>query len=250
MEWIDRYAYNNRLRHLPPAHKGGLSLLTLALCLLLNRPAVGLAATMWMWLLATIWAGIPPKPFSGVLAVQAGFLLLGVLGVVVQVGAGDTTPLWQIGSFAVTEASLTTAFQLFGRALGCTAAMSFLAFTTPLTDLIDLGRRGGIPSWLLDLATLIYRFTFVLLQSMEQMVTAQQTRLGYVDWRRSMHSAAQVAANLLLISYRRTKLLQLALEGRGYRGELTVLPHTYQPDGRIWVVGVLLAASLLLLGLI
>lgn len=245
MPWIDRYAYSNRLRALPPEQKGGLALLTILLCLLLNRPLVGLLATAWMLLLAIVWAGVPWRAFGAALLAQGGFLLCGIVSVAVQVGT-STEVLWQIGPLAVTEGSWATAVLLFSRALGCAAAMSFLAFTTPLVDLIDLGRRWYIPAWLLDLATLIYRFTFVLLESMKQMVTAQQARLGYDGWRRAMHSAAQVAASLLVESYRRSQRLQLALEGRGYSGDLRVLPHEYQSQRLIWPLGGLLAVSLLL----
>ena len=245
MEWIDRHAYNNRLRAMPPEQKAGLSLLTITLCLLLNRPLVGLLATAWMLLLALVWAGVPWRVFGAALLAQGGFLAWGVAGVMVQVGT-PAEALWQFGPLAVTAGSWATAVLLFSRALGCAAAMNFLAFTTPLVDLIDLGRRLRIPAWLLDLATLTYRFTFVLLESMGQMVTAQQARLGYAGWRRAMHSAAQVAASLLVESYRRSQRLQLALEGRGYSGDLRVLPHEYQSQRLTWPVGGLLAASLLL----
>jgi len=159
----------------------------------------------------------------------------------VRAGSGG----WPL-AFSVTSESLETALRLFARALGSATAMAFLAFTTPLVDLLDLGRRVGVPPLLLDLAMLIYRFTFVLLESLERMVTAQETRLGYINIRRSMTSAAQVASRLFIQTYQRSQRLQTALEGRGYDGTLRVLPTQYQGSRQVWLYAAALAGSLLL----
>jgi cobalt/nickel transport system permease protein len=124
--------------------------------------------------------------------------------------------------------------------------MNFLALTTPLVDLVDLLRRLRCPLLLIDLMTLIYRYVFVLLESLDQMYTAQSSRLGYVNFRRGITSAGLLGSQLFIDAYRRSQRLQVALESRGYSGELKVLPTTYQYDRRLWGWGTGMIVSLLL----
>jgi cobalt/nickel transport system permease protein len=242
MDWIDRYAYSNRLRFVHPGQKLGLALLVIALCLGFNEPLVGLLAAAWMTILAVAWAGLPLRVFGGAVLTEGFFLVLAVLSIAVSIHAGSGR--WPL-AFSITPASLAAAQLPFTRALGSATAMAFLAFTTPMVDLLDLGRRAHVPVLLLDLATLIYRFIFVLLDSLQRMVIAQETRLGYSNMRRSMNSAALVASRLLIDTYQRSQRLQTALESRGYMGDLRVLPTEYQRSQLVWAFMAALAASLI-----
>jgi cobalt/nickel transport system permease protein len=237
---IDRYAYSTPLRTLDPAHKAGLSLSALGLCLILNRPAVGLAVIAWMWILSLAWARHPGRLFGKILFAEGAFLAVSVLGVAISV---HFYPF----SLGITRQGLDSAFLLFTRALGCAAALNFLAITTPWVDLLDLGQRLRLSPLLLDLMTLVYRFIFTLLESLERMRTAQESRLGYSGWQQGMHSAALLAARLLVDAYRRSAQTQIALEGRGFTGALTVLPNLYRRDKTAPILTILITLSLLLL---
>jgi len=241
MDWIDRFAYSNRLRFVHPGQKSGLALLVIALCLALNEPLVGLLAAAWMTVLAVAWARLPLRVFGAAVLTEGFFLVFAVLSIAVSIHAGSSR--WPL-AFSITPESFAAAQLPFTRALGSATAMLFLAFTTPLVDLLDLGRRAGAPVLLLDLATLIYRFIFVLLESLQRMVIAQETRLGYANMRRAMNSAALVASRLLIDTYQRSQRLQTALESRGYTGDLRVLPAEYQRSRLIWILMAALTASL------
>lgn len=251
MQLIDRYAYSNRLRAVDPVQKVGLALLVMALCLLLDRPAVGLLAIGWMWGLASLRAGLPFLLVGRLLLVEGLFLVLAVVGVAISVGTvpiegsgwgWNWGPLWAGSSLT----SMEMAGRLAARALGCAAAMNFLALTTPLVDLIGLAHRLRMPALLIDLMVLVYRFIFALLDSLARMRTAQESRLGYVSLRQGMASTGVLASRLFLDAYHRSRRLQTALESRGYSGDLRVLPINYTADGRLWWVGAGAAATLLL----
>lgn len=253
MHLLDRYAYASPIRQIDPAQKGALALLAILLCLLLDRPAVGLLALLWMLALTVGWARMPAGVFARVLAAEAAFLALSTLGVAFSLGLGpQALPgwSWQIGPLwiASSRPALEQALRLVARSLGCAAAMNFLILSTPLVDLIELLRRAGLPEVLIDVMTVTYRTIFVLLESMARIATAQDARLGYRDVRRSLRSAALLGGQLFLDAYRRSQRMQLALESRGLRGALRVLPGDYRHDGRVWLAGAALAASLLLAG--
>lgn len=251
MHLIDRHAYSNRLRLVDPAQKGGLAALAIGLCLLLDRPAVGLLTVAWMLALTTLWARVPPAAFGRALLAEGLFLLLSVAGVAVSISLGPAGPAaWRLGPLWLNTSpeALGLASRLLARALGSAAALNFLILTTPLTDLIELLRRLRVPETLIELMTLIYRAIFVLLESLERMRTAQDARLGFSSPRRAMRSAGLLGSQLFLDAYRRSRRLQVALESRGLDGPLRVITLDYTSDRRVWWLGVALAASLLLAG--
>lgn len=251
MHIIDQYAYANRIRAVDPGQKAAIAGLALLLCLALNKPVVGVLALLWMWGLTTFWAGLPPRTFGRVILAEGLFLLLSVLGILVSFSFSPP-PLtgwrWQMGDLWLSSspAAVNMALHLVTRSLGAAAAMNFLALTTPLVDLVDLLRRLRCPLLLIDLMTLIYRFIFVLLESLDEMYTAQASRLGYVNFRRGIMSAGLLGSQLFIDAYRRSQRLQVALESRGYTGDLKVLPASYQFDRRLWGLGMGMTVSLLL----
>lgn len=232
-------------------YKAGLALLVIVLCLVLDRPMVGLLAAVWMWGLASYWGGLPVLLFGRVLLAEALFLLLAVVGVALSVGTMPTEIgwSWNLGPLWIgcTPESLDTTLRLATRALGGTAAMNFLALTTPLVDIIDALRRLRTPALLIDLMTLIYRFLFTLLESLTRIHTAQESRLGYVNLSRGMSSAGVLAGQLFVDACHRSRRLQIALESRGYSGELRVLPAEYRTDRWLPWLGTGVIASLFLI---
>ena len=252
MHIIDRYAYTNRIRKVDPAYKVGFALTVLFLCLLLDEPLVGLLAALWMWLLAVAVAGLPPVTFGRVLFAEAGFLMLVTVGVAISVSAvapwGETHwaihagPIW----LSTGPENLNLAAHLVTRALGGAAAMNFMAMTTPLVDMVDLFRRVGVPVILIDVMTLMYRFVFVLMDSLDRMYVAQSSRLGYRSWRRGITSAAELASRLFIDAYQRSEKLQVALDSRAYDGELRVLPAEYQRNDLLLLSAFLVIASMFL----
>ncbi|NJP04664.1 MAG: cobalt ECF transporter T component CbiQ [Chloroflexaceae bacterium] len=251
MHLIDRYAYMSRIRFIDPAQKVALSGLVIGLCLLLDRPAVGLVAVLWMAGLAIIWAGLPAVMVGRLLLTEGLFLLLAVVGVAMSLSlvappasfqSIQFGPLW-VSSNAESRA---LAALLVTRALGCAATMNLLALTTPLIDLVDLLRRLRLPIVLIDLITVMYRFVFVLLESLQRMHTAQQSRLGYATRRAALRSSGLLASRLFIDAYQRSTRMQTALESRGYAGDLRVLPLNYQHSRLVYGLGAAIAVSLLL----
>lgn len=253
MQIIDRYAYTNRLRKVDPAYKAGFAMTVLALCLLLDEPGVGLVALAWMWVMAVLVAGLPAAAFSRILFAQGVFLILVTAGVAISVSIKDPGAtnawVWRVGPtwFSSGPESLDQAAHVVTRALGATAAMNFLAMTTPLVDLVDLFRRMRVPAILIDVMTVMYRFIFVLLGSLNRTYVAQDSRLGYSSRGRSMISAGLLGSRLFIDSYQRSQRLQTALDARGYDGELRVLPPDYQRNNTpLLVAGLAVLASLFL----
>ena len=125
--------------------------------------------------------------------------------------------------------------------------MNLLALTTPLVDLIELFRRWRVPVSLIDLMTLIYRYIFLLLESLNTMLIAHESRMGYTtSYYRALQNAALLGSRLFIDAFQRSQRQQIALNARGYDGDLQVLPIAYQSDRWLfWIwAGILLSLIL------
>lgn len=246
---IDQYAFANRLRAVDPLQKAALAGMTILLCLVLDRPLVGWLALGWMVIVTVWYARVPLRVAGAVVGAESVFLALSVIGIAVSVGneppaaallAIPFGPLW----LSATGASLQTALHVLSRALGSAAALNFLILTTPLIDLIELLRRLRAPALLIELMALSYRALFVLLDTLDQMVTAQTARLGYASWRATLRSSALLGSRLFIVAYQRSQALEVALTARGFVGELRVLPLSYTVDRQLWLIGMMIVVSL------
>lgn len=250
MYGIDRYAWSNAVTDIDPLQKASLAGIALVLCLTLNAISVSLATIGWMLGLALVWARLPARAVLSVVLGELVFLLLSTLGLLVSIGAPPAIPLvvaWPLGrsGMYISQGSLLLAAALVLRALGCATAMSLLALTTPLVDLIALLQRLRVPALLIDLMTISLRSIFVLLATIERTYVAQDSRLGYHNAVRSFVSAAHLGNRIFLETLRRTRQLGIALDSRGYTdGPLPLLPLSYRRSRSGWLLPGVVALTL------
>ena len=230
MRQIDRYAYNNRISRLDPAYKAGFSLLMILVCLIADRLPVSVGMLSLVLCCSVFLAGLPLKPTLKILAGESAFIFFSVLSIAVSISRSPTNELRLI----LARDSALAALNLLTRTIGCMSAMNFLSMTTPMTDLIDLMRRLCFPEIIIDLTTLIYRSVFTLFDCLERMVAAKEARLGFRSFRTSFRSVAEIAANLFLETYRKSRRMQLSLESRCWDGSFRVIPQTYEPICSLW----------------
>lgn len=186
---------------LPPV-PGGLAVAVLSLALLLGPIRVG-----------------------GTRLVRIGWLPL--LSILIGVATVAVSVRWDAGlRLEVTDAGVATAVQLAVRALAATLAMFTLACSTPMIDLLSGLRRLRVPDPLIEIAALIYRFSFGLLESAGAVHAAQEARLGYATRGAAMRSASMGVAALFVRSWERARRLEDGLAGRGYVDALRTLEPT------------------------
>ncbi|WP_300084051.1 cobalt ECF transporter T component CbiQ [Propioniciclava sp.] len=183
---------------------------------------------------------LPPIPGGAAVAVASLVLLLGpirvgwarlgrimwlpVVSILVGVATVAVSVSWDAGlRLQVTPVGLDQATQLAVRAVAATLAMFTLACSTPMIDLLSSLRRARIPDPLIEIASLIYRFSFGLLESAGAVHQAQEARLGYATRSAAMRSASMGVAVLFLRSWDRARRLEAGLAGRGYEDALRTL---------------------------
>lgn len=221
MQAIDHYAWTNRWRNRHPVEKLLPALTLLALTLALPPLTIGPLVLAGTLLATVLGAGIPLKTVLNVLAAPAAFLLAGVPFLAISVSFNDGF------SIRFSPEGLRLALETLVRALAATSCLTALILTTPLTDLVPLLRRVGVPSGIVELILLIYRLIFVFAERALTGRQAQAARLGYSNVRRGIRSAGWLAGALFQRALERARRLELGLIARGYAGELRVLPSEW-----------------------
>jgi cobalt/nickel transport system permease protein len=213
---IDDAAWSSAWRRRSPADKLLLSL-GLVICALVlpvwpGSVLVGLTAVV----LALGPARVPARTFGRAVRLPLAFVAIGSVTSVVQVD-GDGIG-WAPDAAAQAGA-------LVGHSLAGGAAVLLLATTTPMSDLLPALRRLRVPAAVVEVASVVYRLLFVLLESLRTIREAQTMRMGYASARRSYRSSGALAAAVLIRSWDRARRLQEGLAGRGLETGLRVLPE-------------------------
>jgi len=203
---------------------------------------------------ATVGVGLPPRLIALRLIAPMG--VAAVLLVLQSVFTGST-PLW-IGNLFGIKVTLTregwhTGALMASRVMGGVSVMLLLSSVTPAHRIFLALRSMGMSKGWVEIAMLMYRYIFVLLDLTADVTDAQRVRLGYSTVRRGVSSAGVVAGVVVLRALDQAVRTNEAMRVRGYKGDipLGVLPPLTWRDARIMagavftLSGVLFAAEVL-----
>lgn len=231
---IDALAHGNRLRHLPPGQKAAFAATLLLLALVAPAP-VQVLIGLWLALWVVGYAGIPAGTYLLMLLLPLGFAVSSLPAIVISaVGqdglAGVQADVWRGLSqpvagwtLYISNHGLSQASALLARSLAATSALFFLLLTTPFSEWIQVLRSLRVPPLLLELMVHIYSFIFTLWAIVDEIAVAQRARSGHSSWRRTLHSLGLLIGQLLERSLASYRGRALALEARGFQGELRVV---------------------------
>ncbi|ATW28884.1 cobalt ECF transporter T component CbiQ [Candidatus Formimonas warabiya] len=232
MFYVDQFVYSNKMRTAHPAEKFAFAMVTLGICLMVKKPLINFIIIAMMLGLLIFRARIPGKVVLKLMLMPLSFLLIGVLTVAVVISSNHTGMLASltVGHFylGVTENSLNLAWSILLRALSSVTCLYFLALTVPMIELIYVLQRLKVPAICIELMMLMYRFIFVFVETAFNIYTAQSSRWGYCNFKRSIHSFGVLFGNLCQKVFFKTKSLYDCLLSRGYENELKVINPQYR----------------------
>jgi cobalt/nickel transport system permease protein len=222
---IDDAAWSSAWRLRSPGDKVLLCLGLVVCALVLPAWPASLLVGLTAVVLALGPARVPARTFGRAVRWPLAFIVIGALTAVVQVD-GD--------GIGWAPDAAATGGSLIGHAIAGSAAVLLLATTTPMSDLLPALRRLHVPAAVVEIASVVYRLLFVLLDSLRTIREAQTARMGYSSPRRSYRSSGILAAAVLTRSWDRARRLQEGLAGRGMETGLRVLPEVL-PSSRMFL---------------
>lgn len=235
---VDKYSYINRLSKCSPITKLFLCLSGILLSVSSPSPPVPIIIFCVLTVLLIFLARVPAKLYCKMLAYPIFLTLLNCI--VIALFFGSKNPIEYIGilrypipiqgyGITVYGDAVDLAITLFCRVLGGVSSLFFLSLTTPMMDTWIVLRKMGIPSILVEMSMLMYRYLFVFLEYASRMRLAQELRLGYSTLRRSFRSISLVAANLFVGTLQQGERTFTAMTARGYDGNIRMLTDIPKP---------------------
>jgi len=236
---IDHNAYSSRLREIDPVIKIVSALIVLFISLYANSYLVSIVIIFTINLTIVKYGGTKLKLLLGLMLLPISFLILSVITIIIQSSASQSNLLLPIRIshlyYGLNLDSLNFVGRLIFRAIAAISCMYFIALTTPMTEVFSALRRLRLPKLVIELMELIYRFIFILKETANQIYIAQSSRLGYNSLSASYKSLGILTSMLFDRGYKRSDKVYIALESRGYDGELNIIDSEYDKSYKYYL---------------
>lgn len=233
---IDRLCYNSKLRYENADEKFAFAILTLCICVMSKSMAVAGIVLVGTGYLVVVKGGVSFLRYMKFFTVPLAFLILSTLAILFHISK-DPMDFFAvpIGHWYLTagKEGFFYALQLILTALSAVSCLYFLAFTTPMPDILEVLKKLHCPKLLIELMLLIYRFIFVLQETASAISVSQNCRLGYKDYRTSLKSFGMLGAVLMIRAVSRSNKLYSAMEARCYDGTIRVLSENHPPKKKV-----------------
>lgn len=215
---------------------------------------VGLARSPWI--LGVIFVLI--LSFSLLSKVPLGFFLkrimlfIPIFTAVIALPALFITPgeAWLViaGKVVITEQGARAAGLLFLRVTDSLSFGVLLILTTPWTNILVALRWFRMPSLLVDILGMTYRYIFLLLHTTNSMFLARRSRtIGSFSSGENRRWLTRALATTMVKSGHLSEEVYLAMLSRGYQGVIRVLDDfSLKRRDFIWIAFALITASILL----
>jgi len=228
-ELLEDVAQKNGLREVNTYIKLALGLSAIILCLLSTGYASPLFIALVLSAAILLLARVDIRIYAELFLLPLWFALMSAAVIVLISGGEHAFWSWDplpFLSLSVSRESINYGFFILCRVVGGMSALLFIALTTPMTDLFVVMRRCRIPDFVIDLAMIIYRTIFFLMDQVRQIHHAQVMRLGYSGWRESINTFSMMCGAAFIASWDAGDDLVRAMDARCYDGKFALLGET------------------------
>lgn len=246
---LDYYSYCSLLREWNSEFKVIFSLFALIFVIVADSVPVSFLTILFMGILTVGKGKIPFGEYVRLLKIPVVFIFMSGFAIAFQIGGmpeeavllpgGARLCVACFGTFwMIAKTGLVTACTVALKAFGAVSAMYMLTLSTPMGDILAVLGKLHVPSLIVELMHLIYRYIFLMSDIWHLQKDAARSRMGYHNYKSSLRSFAFGLSNLLVISLKRANACYDAMEARGYDGELRMLEEKHAFTGAQALVAV------------
>ncbi|GGG16059.1 cobalt ECF transporter T component CbiQ [Paenibacillus abyssi] len=234
---IDTVSHTNKLRFISPMWKSGFAAALIVMAYL-SHPVVQLLIVGWMFIWTALYAGISVKLYSMLIGSSCLFYTASLPAILIEfqaadslAGAGGIVTLFSFAHWTayVSDSGIHKAGILLIRIIACLSCFTFLMLSTPMSGLFQVMKKMRMPSIVLELMLIMYRFLFLLGETALQMYTAQRARGGHIGFRSKMNDMAILIVRLFGRTMHRYKALSHGLVARGFTEDIRMAPYQANP---------------------
>ena len=219
---MDALAYSSRMLNWAPLGKLLLVIVVL-IANVMTDSVVTAYAVLAIGLVLMAYSTNMRIPFMLAVAIGEAILILIVACGIISINGDPSEPcIWRADflwlDLYMTADSFNQAWLVMIRAVAGITVMMAFATSTPIPHLAQALRQIRIPDEICEIVVLIYRYAFLLLERMDTMWSAANSRLGFTGFKRSMRTIASIAVGIFTSSMNLADKAQVSLDCRGYRG--------------------------------
>jgi cobalt/nickel transport system permease protein len=243
---IDRSAYTNALSKSSPITKTFFALSALVISVSAPTFIVPIVVFIICTILILGLAKVKAHLYLDLFVYPTYMLTLSCVFLALFFGSG--APLIEIPlpwfTWSIFKSGISMSINTFLRVEGALSCLFFLVLTTSITDLCVLLRRIHMPQVMVEMSMMIYRYIFLFLEVSEKMSLAQKLRLRRSGWLSSLRSLAMLIGSLFIRTLDQGERTLVAMNARGYDGEMHILEDFPSPR-KIMLLGIVLFDVLL-----
>ncbi len=227
---IETLAHTNKLKILPPEQKifFGFAWLILAL---IAKLTVQIVIILWVAIWLIIYAKIPYKFYCKLLWFSSLFFVISSPAFLVNISPQliplPIDSLWgvKLGGFSVYISwdNLEKIGIIMGRSIACLSALFFIILTVTFLEIVAVLNKLKVPIIITELLLLTYRFIFILGETAQNLLIAQQGRGGYNNHKLALKSIGLLIGNLFKQTIIRYRDFSLGVNARGFNGDFKFL---------------------------
>ena len=179
-------------------------------------------------------------------------LPLGIVMVIVAlktIMAGSTeifTVSWAGLKITAYSEGLSEGVLIGVRVLAAVSVTMLLSFVSPAPEIFRALKWFRLPRDLIEIAALMYRYTFILIEQISEVAVAQRVRLGYAGMKRTFSSAGILAGTVVVRSIDQSMQTHEAMVTRCYDGHMPLgpMPRMKSSDWLVFIIFLFFMAGL------
>lgn len=228
---------DNRLTRLDPRLKVMVALALILSVIFSTKPFLPLLVFL-LCVNCMLLIGIPVRMLL-IRFAPVAFLLAALVGL--RSFLVGTTPLLTFSvlghDLTVTHEGMREGALIAGRVAGAVSAAMLSSFITPAPQFYSALLWFRVPKIWVEIAAMVYRYVFVILERARSAILSQRVRLGYIGTARSLNSIGILAGTVFVRAFEQAERTYRAMLARGYTGTM--------PTGRLNAFGARRLAGLL-----
>lgn len=225
-----------------------LGLVVLALTTACMRTLAAATCVLVLAFVLAWLAGLTPGRIRDQLAPI--LLILAPVAILVPLSWADTPGSWSLGPISIVPERVRLVGLIFFKAIALLLLFNVLMVAAPLASTFKAAHAIGVPSVVLQVLMLSYRYIFLLAEELDRMRIALRIR-GYRNRanRHSYRTVGHLAGVLFVRGYERGERVSQAMLCRGYTGRFPSLGSFCTRPVDVGFATLLVAFSLAMLAL-
>ncbi|WP_028548544.1 cobalt ECF transporter T component CbiQ [Paenibacillus sp. UNC451MF] len=253
---IDVISYSNELRAVSPMWKSGFAALLILLSYM-SHPIVQLLLFVWISIWIAAYAKVPLTLYFLLLCSSLLLFVTSLPAILLEIhsleseqniGHGLVLISYSHWTLYLNPTGLQLAVKLFCRIIACLSASLLLILTTPMSELFQVMKKLRMPSLVLEIMLITYRFLFLLLDTAHDMYMSQRARGGQQGFKGRLKDTAILIVRMFAKTMQRYQGLANGMVSRGFTEDIQMAPYQskHVPRRYIWesCIGVVMLIAL------